>query len=546
MFVSTMDLKLNRNRLLFFFVLLPVCFFSCKSFGPSEVQKENFPVDYSDYDSVESEKKRISSLLQTEPVEAYWRALLLNDEETISSCVATLRLLVKRSVEEKDMVSAWRYSFSLETTGRSFDDEFSFDSIDRKFRDSVPGFQKNEKEPESISDAIKATVTVLVDKGLVIKNGSGYMDKVLGSGFFIDKRGYIVTNHHVISDMVDSTYEGYSRLYIKLPGNEDDRIPAKVVGYDPVVDLALLKTEYEPEFVLSLGSSDDLKVGEKINVIGAPLGLEGSLTSGIVSNTKRKLFTTGDVFQIDAPVNSGNSGGPCIDKDNKVQAVVFAGVLQAQGLNFAIPVEYLKQELPFLYSGGEYHHGWTGCYGHTKRINGKRAGLEIQYVTPGTPSKLSGLEPGQVIVNANGKKINSMEQFQSVIRELTPGVIVKCRTRNNDDSENDFLVYVAKRPEYPALEIYNSDLIENSFLPLFGMSLSSSASYNTYKIENVVESSSAEEMQFAENDPVVVKKVKTDNENKYIIAQIITRRHKKNLVDVSMVLAASYDGPNYF
>ena len=76
----------------------------------------------------------------------------------------------------------------------------------------------------------------------------------------------------------------------------------------------------------------------------------------------------GKVFQIDAAVNAGNSGGPLIDSNRRVQAVVFAGMLQYQGLNFAIPVEYLKQELPLLYKGEELKHNWLGAYGHTKRI----------------------------------------------------------------------------------------------------------------------------------------------------------------------------------
>lgn len=530
--------------LLLFFSFFSFSVFSCKTFGASkDTVSEKAPLNYSDEDVSANEKKRIRELILSEPVEAYWRALLLNDDGMIQECSASLVSALETAYEEKDYLRAWRYAITLKETGNT--GKYNFQEIEDAFRNSVPGFCANTNEPETVSDAIKATVTVLVDKGLVIKNGAGYQDKVLGSGFFIDKRGYIVTNHHVIADMVDSKYEGYSRLYIKFPGNDDEKIPAKVIGWDPVVDLALLKTELQPEFVLSLGSSEDLDVGDHINVIGAPLGLEGSLSSGIVSNTKRRLFTTGDVFQIDAPVNSGNSGGPCIDKNNKVQAVVFAGVMQAQGLNFAIPVEYLKQELPVLYAGGEYHHSWTGCYGQSKRISGKNRGVEILYVTPGTPACIAGITPGSVITEVNGITINSMEKFQSVLRDMAPGCILKIKLLF-DENETEKLVYITKRPEYPALEIYKSDIIENSFLPLFGMKLSPTAAHNTYKIENVVESSNAEEMQFAVNDPLTIRKIKTDDENEYIMAQIVTRRHKKNFLDVSIVLGASYDGPNYF
>lgn len=546
---------MNKSRHLFFIACSFFIFFSCKTFGANrDSVTEKAPLNYSNEDVSANEIKRIRELLLSEPVEAFWRSFLLNDEKIIQECSDVLVTALEKAYEEKDYLTAWRYAKSIKEAGLnengSLNEKYSFSEIENAFHNSVPGFAENSNEPKNISEAIKATVTVLVDKGLVIKNGAGYQDKVLGSGFFIDKRGYIVTNHHVIADMVDSTYEGYSRLYIKFPGNDDEKIPAKVIGWDPVVDLALLKTELEPEYVLSLGSSKELDVGDHINVIGAPLGLEGSLSSGIVSNTRRRLFTTGDVFQIDAPVNSGNSGGPCIDGNNKVQAIVFAGVMQAQGLNFAIPVEYLKQELPVLYAGGQFHHSWTGCYGQSKRINGKNRGVEILYVTPGTPACISGIKPGQVITEVNGISINSMEKFQSVLRDMTPGCLLNIKLLEDDNladqTELEKIVYVAKRPEYPALEIYKSDIIENSFLPLFGMKLSPTASRNVYKIENVVESSNADEMQFAVNDPLTIRKIKPDDESEYILAQIVTRRHKKNFLDVSIVLGAPYDGPNYF
>ena len=103
-----------------------------------------------------------------------------------------------------------------------------------------------------------------------------------------------------------------------------------------------------------------MSVGDKISAIGTPIGLEGTLTSGIISSIGRKMTTLGNVFQIDAAVNSGNSGGPLIDEKYKVQAIVFAGMLQFQGLNFAIPVEYLKLLLPRLYYGGEILHPFVG------------------------------------------------------------------------------------------------------------------------------------------------------------------------------------------
>lgn len=532
-----------------FVVLFSILFIfslsSCRTLGG--VQKETAPLDYSNDDVIRNEIKRINELKQVEPVEAYWRSILLGEENVKNECISYLEESGKKAFEEKDYITAWRFINSLEVTGKKLSDIDS-EKIEKLIKEDVPGFMENDKEPSSVSECIKATVTILVDKGIKITNGSGVPDRVLGSGFFIDKRGYIVTNHHVIEDMVNPSYEGYSRLYIKLSGEENDKIPAKVIGYDSLSDLALLKTEIIPEFVFSLGSSEELVSGDKINVIGAPLGLESSISEGIVSNTRRKLIPTGDVFQIDAPVNSGNSGGPCIDKSMRVQAVVFAGVLQAQGLNFAIPVEYLKQELPFLYAGGEFNHSWTGCYGHTKKSGSKKTGVDVQYVMPGSSARLAGFRGGEVIQNVNGIPVESLEKLQGMFRERGPGTIVNVEYLDESGEERNSYVYLSKRAESPALEMYESDLIENSFLPLYGMQLvpSSTTSKNYFKITRVLESSDAEELQFSENDPITIRKVRIFKEDKYIIAQIVTRRQKKNLIDVGMVLGTAFDGPNFF
>ena len=531
--------------------LILLCFFSftlfgCKSIGG--IPKETEPLDYKDSDVIQNEKNRIISLLETSPIEAFWRSLLLGDESSISDCVTVINTQISNAVESKNYFEAGRFLKVLETAGYK-NEQISYSEAFNLFSRDLPGaVSDTDKLPSSISDCVKATVTVLVDKGIKIQNGSGYVEKVIGSGFFIDKRGYIVTNYHVISDMVDSKYEGYSRLYVKLTEDDDEKTPAKVIGYDPVLDLALIKTELIPEYVLSLGSSNDLKVGDKINVIGAPLGLEGSMSAGIVSSTDRKIFTLGSVFQIDAPVNGGNSGGPCIDQNLKVQAIVFAGVAQAQGLNFAIPIEYLKQELPYLYHGGEVKHSWIGAYGHTKKNGNKRVGVDVQYVTPGSSAMLSGLKPGDVIYQLDDKKISSIENLQEFFRENTPNSIIKCYYRTEDDEDKCVLIYVGERPEKPAVEIYNSDLVGNSFLPLFGMELvrSSTESRKIYKIENIISGSIADENGFSVNDSVTIRKVSFDDENEYIVAQIETNRKKKSFLDLMMVLGTPYDNINYF
>ena len=162
--------------------------------------------------------------------------------------------------------------------------------------DSAPSFPR----------MISGTVTILVDRGIKVEKGVGFPDRVIGSGFFIDKRGYILTNHHVIESEVDPKYKGYSRLFIRLSESPaGERIPAKVVGYDKAFDLALIKTEITPEYVFGGWSGQTLTPGDRIFAIGSPAGLEKTITSGIISAMGRRLLQVGDSMQVDVPLNPG-------------------------------------------------------------------------------------------------------------------------------------------------------------------------------------------------------------------------------------------------
>jgi len=525
---------------------------SCNSLKQPESIFE--PIDYENYDVVQSEIERIRGFQQEECVRALWRSILLGQDEIKNECIEIVKKNFSEALENKDFYKAQSYYKSLKTIGFTFEksDEEKYQKL---YLQEVPGIRylqgKNPKAPKSISDCMNATVTIWVDRGIKVQNGAGFADIVIGSGFFIDERGYLITNHHVIESMVDSKYEGFSRLYVKLLSDSDTKIPAKVIGYDSVLDLALLKVEVEPEFILSLGSSQDLGIGDKVSAIGTPIGLEGTLTAGIISSTDRKLTTLGKVFQIDAAINSGNSGGPLIDQNMRVQAIVFAGMLQFQGLNFAIPVEYLKQILPTLYNGGDggrVLHSWIGAYGHTYRKGTKKAGVEVQYVMPGSSSFLAGLKPGDIIIEIDGCALNTIDDLQFYQLSNQTGTIANCKYLDAEGEEKQCYVYFDIRPDSPLLDIYKSDFLTTAFIPIFGMKLvpASSESRKVYKIENVIKGSVADEMSFSENDILTVHDVRFDNERKYFAAQIITQRRKKGYLDVSMVLSAAYDNPYYF
>ncbi|MBQ0052812.1 MAG: trypsin-like peptidase domain-containing protein [Treponema sp.] len=509
-------------------------------------------IDYTQEEARAEESKRINELLKTNSVQAFWRANLLQDDSVIEKCAEVLIEEFNKALEEEDYFNARRIFISLSNS--SYKNLSSLSKNGRELEElylkKVPGANsKPSSTPiKKVSSLIDGTVTIWVDKGIKVERGMGIADRVIGSGFFISKDGYIITNNHVIEDVVDKKSSEYTKLYIKLAEDSDTKIPAKVIGWDPEVDLALLKTEVDAPYVFALGSSEDLDIGDKIYAIGSPVGLERTLTSGIVSADDRKLFTIGSVLQIDAAVNSGNSGGPCIDGNGNVQAIVFAGMLQFEGLNFAIPVEYLKSLLPSLYAGGKISHPWIGCFGHTKKELGKNAGLEVQYCLPGGSASRAKIKVGDVIVELNGQKITTLEEYQSVMMKCVAKSIVNIKVRHSDETETVHSIYLAVRPEQPGYVIYKGDIFAHAALPIFGMGLTSvsTSSSRKYSINTIIKGSIADEYNFAENDPIEVYTVKTNEKNTAIYAEVYTKNQKKGYLDISMAFSAALDSPYYF
>lgn len=534
----------------FFPLIFTLCLFcsSCTTLRqPKSVEK---PLDYTNEELVKNEIKRIRQMGESEPVRALWRALLLGQDDIIQECALRIDQQIGVALEQKDYFTAIKYFRSLDSAHLK-SSSYTEAEIRNLYAKDVPalsGTLEKSKNPKSINDCMDATVTIWVDRGIRVQNGAGYADIIIGSGFFIDERGYLVTNHHVIDSMVNPKYEGYSRLYIKLLDDPDTKIPAKVIGYDEALDLALLKAEITPKFVMRLGSSRDLQIGDKVSAIGTPLGLEGTLTSGIISSTDRKLLPLGSVIQIDAAVNSGNSGGPLIDSSLNVQAVVFAGMLRFQGLNFAIPVEYLKQELPLLYAQGEVIHPWIAAYGRTKRNGRTKSGLEIQYVMPGGSAFISGFREGDVIVSVSGTSISSLEDFQLFMLAQEPETLLSCRCVDSSGNVSERFLYLEPRPKEPVTEIYRHDFFTGSFIPFFGMKMvpSSTMNKNSFTIDEVLSGTVADEMNFSKNDQLTVRDIYFDAENGYLFVSVYTKRRKKGFLDITMILSTPLDSANYF
>lgn len=210
-----------------------------------------------------------------------------------------------------------------------------------------------------------------------------------GSGAVIDKQGHILTNFHVV--------EGADKVTVTLPGGKDP-YEGQVIGKDPDNDIAVLKIKAPPEelFPVPIGSSDSLRVGQRVYTLGNPFGLEGTLTTGIISNLNRTLPSRNEhemksIIQTDAAMNPGNSGGPLLDTGGRMigmNVAIATKTGQSAGLGFAIPINRIRQIVPQLIEHGKVTRADIGIVA-VKEID---KGLQIVAVNKSGPAALAGLQ----------------------------------------------------------------------------------------------------------------------------------------------------------
>ncbi len=268
----------------------------------------------------------------------------------------------------------------------------------------------------------------------------------LGSGFIIDKEGFVVTNNHVIEDA--------DQIKVKL--NDQREFDANIVGRDPNTDIALLKIESGDNLpVVKLGDSDALEVGQWVLAIGSPFGLEHTVTAGIVS-AKGRVIGSGpydDFIQTDASINPGNSGGPLLNLKGEVIGINTAIIASGQGIGFAIPINLAKDIIVALKNEGEVTRGWLGVaiqdlssdmaeyYGIEKK-----EGVFVADVFEGDPADQSGIQRKDIIVELNGQKIKTTRQLTSMIAKIPVGESAKVKILR-DGKEKTVKIKVGKRPE---------------------------------------------------------------------------------------------------
>jgi S1-C subfamily serine protease len=396
---------------------------------------------------------------------------------------------------------------------------------------------------DSTAQMVKGVATVVIDRGIKVTRGLRYPDRVLGSAFFVDASGLLITNYHVIESEVNPHYEGYSRMYIRMGDSASVRVPAKVVGYDKALDLAVIKAEIAPEYVFSLIDRAVPEVGETVLAIGSPGGLEKTVTSGIVSALGRRLLQIGDVIQVDAAINHGNSGGPVVDTAGRLVGIVFAGAEVFEGLNFAIPAERLAAALPAMLQGGPTERPWLGLV-----LAETRAGLEIVYVAPFTPAWELDMRENMVITKLNGVAVTAPEgllitAYQDALFSSRPGELCSIETADGEI----FRMALAARPELPLAEAAKIDSKERMAAPLFGMVLAPSVGGTlspTYLIKKVIRGSVADEFGLSPDDPVSIKNLKLEAKQGYALMEIAVKKKQQGYLNAAMFLIAYLDSPD--
>jgi len=251
----------------------------------------------------------------------------------------------------------------------------------------------------------------------------------LGSGFIIDEKGIVVTNNHVI--------EGAEDIVVQVNGEK--KFQAKVIGSDPLSDIAVLQIETKEKFVpVKFGDSDKARIGDWVIAIGNPFGLGGTVTSGIISARNRSIGLTRyeDFIQTDASINSGNSGGPLFDMKGDVIGINTAilGRSGNVGIGFSIPSNSAKQVIDQLIKFGETKRGWLGVriQDVTKEIAeveklDKPRGALVASVAENSPSEKAGVKAGDIILEFNGEKIKEMKELPIIVARTEVGKKVKVK-----------------------------------------------------------------------------------------------------------------------
>lgn len=298
----------------------------------------------------------------------------------------------------------------------------------------------------------------------------------LGSGFIYDKEGHIITNNHVV--------ENAERIIVTFADGSE--AAAEVVGADPDSDLAVIRVSVDPEQLtpLPLGDSDALKVGQMVIAIGNPYGLQGSMTTGIISGLGRLLqagsqtpaggsYSIPDIIQTDTAINPGNSGGPLLNLQGEVIGIntaIESPVRASSGVGYAVPSQIVALVVPELIRNGRVEHAWLGITGRTlnadlanaMKLDPKLRGVLINEVVKDSPAEKAALQGsardatidgvpvkvgGDIIISIDGQAINTFDDLLVYIyRHTRPGQEITLHILR-EGNEQEIVMTLAARPK---------------------------------------------------------------------------------------------------
>ena len=267
----------------------------------------------------------------------------------------------------------------------------------------------------------------------------------LGSGFIIDKAGYIVTNNHVIKDADQ----------VKVILHDDQEYDARIIGVDPVTDLALIKIDAKGLKPLKFGSSKNAPVGSWVVAIGSPFGLEQTVTAGIIS-AKGRIIGSGpydDFIQTDASINPGNSGGPLLNMDGEVVGINTAIIKSGQGIGFAIPSDLATSVIDQLKDSKRVSRGWLGV--SIQDVSQEMSeyykldpdqGVYVAKAYEDNPAYEAGIRQGDIIISVEGEKISSSRDLTMTIANLRVSSKVDIEVIRQGKNKT-FTVKLGERPD---------------------------------------------------------------------------------------------------
>lgn len=283
----------------------------------------------------------------------------------------------------------------------------------------------------------------------------------LGSGVIVSSEGYILTNQHVV--------DGADQIEVALADGRT--ATAKVIGSDPETDLAVLKINMTNLPTITLGRSDQSRVGDVVLAIGNPFGVGQTVTMGIISALGRNhlgINTFENFIQTDAPINPGNSGGALVDVNSNllgINTAIYSRSGGSLGIGFAIPVSTARNVLESIITTGTVTRGWIGVEPQdvTPEIAesfslAQKSGAIVAGVLQGGPADKAGIKPGDILMSIDGEDITDTTKLLNVVAQIKPGTPAKVHVVRKG-KELDVTVVIGKRPPPPkqALDDQNSD-----------------------------------------------------------------------------------------